>query len=238
MAMLQTWAAPRTLAGKRQQPTVHDTVREAARQSGYHGIVATDYDLDQQAALRVGDLVTERSWLAEISELKTTALGTGHFITIAFNTINQHDAEIGSVRARAFYYRPNAPVSPPRSTPQRTVLDRPTQKKITRTMVVAGALSSNDHDPVHHDHETAQRQGLPDIIVSIVTTSGLICAYGHSRWNITQPRHLRLRLAAPVFPGDVLTFSGQAPQETTLCNGIRMQAAHHRGLHCTATVAP
>jgi len=238
MSMLQTWAAPRTVEGKRRQPTVHARVRQLAREQIYDSVVATNYELDQYADLRVGDLVTESCWVDHVSEPKSTSLGDGQFVTIAFSMVNQDGQEIGSVRARTFYYRPNA--ARPSARPARAVdvLDEAESVEATRTLIIAGALASNDHEPVHHDHDVAREQGLGDIIVSIVTTAGLVCAYGHRRWGIEDPRHLELRLAAPTFPGDVLTFSGEPDPGAIVPGSVRVQAAHARGLHCTAVVAP
>jgi hypothetical protein len=238
LPMLQTWAAPRTPAAKRRRPTVHARVREVARQHGYHSIVATDYELDHRADLRVGDLITERCWVDEVSAQKTTTLGTGHFVTIAFCMADQADNEIGSVRAKTFYYLPETPALHLRRPHLIAALQRPEQVDVTRTVVVAGAFASHDLEPVHHDHETARRQGLPDIIMSIVSTAGLVCAYGRRQWNIPRPRHVRLRLAAPALPGDVVTWSGKELEDATVPRGIQVQAVHGRGVHCTAVVAP
>jgi acyl dehydratase len=199
--------------------------------------------LNQYADLRVNDLVTERCWVDEVSEPKETALGNGQFVTIAFSMVNQTGHEVGSVRARTFYYRPHAATDPrhpgrPVDPQAIEMLETPESVGVTRTLVIAGALASNDHEPVHHDHATALAQGLPDIIVSIVTTAGLVCAYGHRHWGIEHPKSLQLRLAAPTFPGDVLTFSGQAEPEAIVPQTIRVRATHERGTHCTAVVAP
>jgi acyl dehydratase len=238
MSMLQTWAAPRTVAGKRRQPTVHARVRQLAREQFYDSVVATNYELNQYADLCVGDLVTESCWVDHVSEPKSTSLGDGQFVTIAFSMVDQDGQEVGSVRARTFYYRPNATQPPARPARAVEALGQAESVEATRTSIIAGALASNDLEPVHHDHDAAREQGLGDIIVSIVTTAGLVCAYGHRRWGIEDPRHLELRLAAPTFPGDVLTFSGEPDPGAIVPGSLRVQAAHARGLHCSAVVAP
>lgn len=237
MAMLQTWAAPRTAANKRDQPTVHSRVREAARGHGLHSVVATNYELTQHADLRVGDVVTEHCWVDDVSAPKNTALGAGHFVTIAFHMFNQHSELVGEVRARTFYYLPPEAEPAERTRYEPQALDNPEKLELTRTMVIAGAIASNDHEPVHHDHLVARHQGLPDIIVSIVTTAGLVCAYGHQRWDIDRPLHLTLKLAAPAFPEDTLTFSGEPDHAATVTPVIRTLVTHNRGLHCAATLS-
>lgn len=236
MAMLQTWAAPRTRSGKSRHPTVHARVREVAGTYGLSGIVATNYELALHRDLTVNDLVTERCWVDEVSDLKTTALGEGHFVTIAFVLTNQNGTEIGTVRARTFYYRPLDAEQSPTRTADVDELDNPERIHLTRTTIVAGALASNDHEPVHHDHEIAQSQGLPDIIASIITTAGLVCLYSRHRWGIDHPRHLKMRLAAPAFPGDDLVLSGRAEEDASVAPEIRVRAEHARGLHASAMV--
>lgn len=237
MAMLQTWSAPRTRAEKSNRPTVHAQVRKVAGAHGLTGIVATNYELDLHNDLKVNDVVTERCWVDQVSDLKSTALGAGHFVTIAFELTNQNHTAIGTVRARTFYYRPHRDERPAAPAPDRGDLESPEQIHLTRTMVVAGALASNDHEPVHHDHEVANGQGLPDIIVSIITTAGLVCAYGRREWGIDHPRHLAMRLSAPAFPGDDLILSGQQDENAKVTPGIRVRAEHARGLHASGVVA-
>ena len=89
---------------------------------------------------------------------------------------------------------------------------------------MAASLASNDHEPVHHDHEIARAQGLDDIIASIVTTAGLVLRYTGLTAGDAPCRSLSLRLARPAFPGDVLTFraksrSRQRAADST-CAGI------------------
>jgi acyl dehydratase len=238
VAMLQTWAAPRTAAGRRAQPTVHARVRALARSLGYSSVVATDYELVRRGPLRVGTLVTEHCWVEEVTEPKATRLGEGQFATIAFSVRDETGAEVGSVRARTFYYQPPAVPPAPAAPTSPELLERPEPVDVTTTLVVAGALASNDHEPVHHDPAVAHAQGLPDIIVSIVTTAGLVGGYAHSHWGHADPGHVRLRLAAPCFPGDVLTFSGDPEPGAKVRETVRVRATHARGTHCTAVVAP
>lgn len=244
IGMLQTWAAPRTEAGKRANPTVHARVRESAAALGLDSIVATDYELNRYRDLRPGDVVTESCWVADVSDRKSTALGAGHFVTIAFTMRNQAGDLVGTLRARTLYYaagRRRTSSEPNAASPggREPVLQerRPETLDVTRSMVVIGAVVSNDYEPVHHDHEVAHQQGLRDIIISIVTTAGLMCGYATRAWDVSQPSHVSLRLGAPVFPGDRLTFSGEPDQERRIPGRVRVRATHATGLHCAALVA-
>src|SRR3546814_45896 len=68
MSMLQTWAAPRTVEGRRRHPTVHARVRGLAREHGYDSVVATNYELNRSEERRVGKewVSTFRTWWSPI----------------------------------------------------------------------------------------------------------------------------------------------------------------------------
>ena len=239
-AMLQTWTMPIGAAARKAMPTLHTQVRQLSADNGFTAVVATDYEQQYLRPIRPGDMLTERSWIESISPRKTTALGPGHFVTIAFEFRNQHNEPVGEMRSRTMYFTPH----PTRPSPGRaddshepSGIVLPDQTiPLTRTGIITGALASNDHEPVHHDHDVAHRQGLDDIIASIVTTAGLITRYVSS---VTEPatefRRLSLRLARPAFPGDVLTLSGNA-KHTTTGMAIQVDGRHHRGTHVRANV--
>ena len=82
---------------------------------------------------------------------------------------------------------------------------------VTTTLVIAGALASNDFEKVHHDREIAQAQGLRDIIMSIITTTGLVARAARELFPLNNPvREISLRLETPICPGDTLVFSTEA----------------------------
>ena len=80
---------------------------------------------------------------------------------------------------------------------------------LTTTLVVSTALATRDFQDVHHDRDLAQSHGSKDIFLNILTTTGLVQRYvcdwaGHD----ALVRSCELRLGAPAYPGDTLTFSG------------------------------
>ncbi len=123
---------------------MHARVRGLARKHGYDSVVATNYDLNQYADLRVGDLVTERCWVDHVSEAKSTGLGDGQFVTIGFSMVNQEGSRSGLVRARTFYYSANATQVPLRPQPGVDVLDEAESVEATRTPAIAAALASDE----------------------------------------------------------------------------------------------
>lgn len=243
LAMMQTWASPRTTRARQAAPTVHARVRALAAEHGLTHIVATNYELRQTDEVRVGDLVTEASWVEDVSDEKSTALGDGRFVTICFEVRERSGAARGTVRARTFYYRDRAAAArpgPARAADAVEPWERIERLPLSRTTVVTSALASQDHEPVHHDHEVARGQGLPDIITSIVSTAGFLTAYAERFWGSDRLDAISTRLRAPAFPGDVLELSGRdaapEPGRARVPRRIEVQIAHDRGLHCLAEV--
>ena len=83
--------------------------------------------------------------------------------------------------------------------------------RMTPTLIVSTAIATRDFYPVHHDHEFAIRSGSKDIFVNILTTTGLVQRFV-TDWAGPEAlvRSVSIRLGAPCYAGDTLTFSGQA----------------------------
>ncbi|MER6911393.1 MaoC/PaaZ C-terminal domain-containing protein [Streptomyces sp. NPDC000594] len=85
----------------------------------------------------------------------------------------------------------------------------PLEIPITRTLIVAGALASRDHQEVHHDHEAAMAKGSPDIFMNILTTNGLVGRYITDRLGEAAVlRRVAIRLGTPNHPGDTMVLRG------------------------------
>jgi len=110
---------------------------------------------------------------------------------------------------------------------------------ITTTLVVAGAIATRDFTPVHHDRDVAEREGSRDVFLNINTSVGLVERVV-SDWAGPEAvfRSIRLRLGAPGFPGDLLTFSGQvaAVEGEKGTATISLKARDSLGDHAVATV--
>jgi acyl dehydratase len=229
-AMLQTWTMP--ITDRTAHPTLHARVRSLAREAGLTAVVATDYDQEYLRPIHPGARLSERSRVEAVSALKDTALGPGRFVTIRI-TITDADGPVGRIQARTLYFDP----APAMRTPPMVAVDEepddlePLVVPLSRSLVVTASLASNDHEPVHHDHEVARAQGLPDIIASIVTTAGLVLRFTGASAGGAWCRSLRLRLGRPAIPGDVLTLRGRPAGET-----VRVRGEHSRGRHVTAEV--
>ena len=80
---------------------------------------------------------------------------------------------------------------------------------ITTTLVVSTALATRDFQDVHHDRDLAQGHGSKDIFLNILTTTGLVQRFvGEWAGPAALVRACELRLGAPAYPGDTLSFSG------------------------------
>ena len=81
---------------------------------------------------------------------------------------------------------------------------------VTATLIVAGAIASRDFEPVHHDKDEANRRGLPNIIMNILTTNGFIARYV-TDWSGPEARlrSISTRLGVPNFPGDTMKIMGE-----------------------------
>jgi uncharacterized protein len=81
---------------------------------------------------------------------------------------------------------------------------------VTPTFIVSTAIATRDFYPVHHDRDFAVRGGSKDIFLNILTTTGLVERYV-TDWAGPEAivRSVSIRLGAPCYAGDTLTFSGQ-----------------------------
>jgi uncharacterized protein len=110
---------------------------------------------------------------------------------------------------------------------------------ITTTLVVAGAVATRDYTAVHHARAAAQREGSADVFLNINTSVGLLQRVV-SDWAGPEAvfRSIRVRLGAPGYPGDVLTFSGEvaAVDAAAGITVIALKASDSLGDHAVATV--
>lgn len=108
---------------------------------------------------------------------------------------------------------------------------------ITPTTVVSTAIATRDFQDVHHDRVRAQAAGSKDIFINILTTTGLVQRYvtdwaGHD----AQIKSCALRLGAPAYPGDTLTFSGVIVSEGDGVTTIDVTGRVAVGAHVTARI--
>ncbi|WP_306324327.1 MULTISPECIES: bifunctional MaoC family dehydratase N-terminal/OB-fold nucleic acid binding domain-containing protein [unclassified Streptomyces] len=82
--MLQAWTMAGLTSYEGRSPA-HDELFALLDGAGYTSVVATDCEQEYLRPLRPGDAITYDSVIESVSPLKTTKLGTGHFITTRMN---------------------------------------------------------------------------------------------------------------------------------------------------------
>ncbi|MFD5569644.1 MULTISPECIES: MaoC/PaaZ C-terminal domain-containing protein [Streptomyces] len=113
----------------------------------------------------------------------------------------------------------------------------PLEIEITRTLIVAGAIASRDHQDVHHDHEAARQKGSPDVFMNILTTNGLVGRYVTDHFGPAAVlRGVAVRLGAPNHPGDTMVLTGRVEEVDGRTAVVRVTGDNGVGRHVTGTV--
>ncbi|WP_083607854.1 MaoC family dehydratase N-terminal domain-containing protein [Thalassospira sp. TSL5-1] len=242
LAMLHFWTVWETT---RHPMSVNQRLRSEMTASGYPAIVATNYELEQFRPARIGDTLTTRICLEDISELKQTPLGAGHFATERHEFLREDGEILGKLRIRCLFFKPGAPTvsrsatrtpptaSMPKAASETTNLST-LEIPVSATTIISGALAFNDFELVHHDRNVAKSQGLPDIIMNSATSLGLV--YRYIMETVPSERKLTriaMKLGTPCVPGDILSFKGSHSADFTL----DIRAMTGRGEHLKATAS-
>ena len=108
---------------------------------------------------------------------------------------------------------------------------------ITPTLIVSTAIATRDFQDVHHDRDIAQAAGSKDIFMNILTSTGLaeryVVDWAGPQTNVTG---IAIRLGAPAYPYDTLTFSGEVTSVEDGIATIQVTGAVSLGSHVTGTV--
>ena len=139
------------------------------------------------------------------------------------------------------FFRPSRPERRRETLPRDQVKEgqvlAPCPVPITATLIVASAIASRDYQDVHHDRELAVLRGSPDIFMNILTTSGLTSRYV-TDWAGPEAilRKLSIRLGAPNYPHDAMTFYGKVNSVLDGRVEVGVQGLNRLGPHVTGTV--
>lgn len=263
-AMMQMWTmrdvnmtyAPGSTSDAPYQ--VFDTLTE----HGFAGNVAVSYDITFHRYLKEGDRAHHYTTVVNISELKDTALGEGHFVTERVEYLDQHDELFAEALITYLQYRPHAqsadqgdsqapaPLDIPASpwTPDFAELDVAQLTvdqalpelaiPITHKLIVSGAVATQDFIDVHHNAPAAKAAAMPDIFMNILTTSGL-CARYLSDWAgpASRLKKLSFRLMAPNTPGDTMVMQGRIAALDGSDVSVEFGGRNGRGYHVTGSAA-
>lgn len=107
----------------------------------------------------------------------------------------------------------------------------------TPTFVISSALATRDFQDVHHDRDLAIARGSQDIFINILTTTGLVQRFV-SGWAGPQAvfKSISIRLGAPCYAGDTLTFSGHVSGEDGREREVTVTGRCRLGHHVTGTI--
>jgi 3-oxo-4,17-pregnadiene-20-carboxyl-CoA hydratase beta subunit len=116
----------------------------------------------------------------------------------------------------------------------------PREIPITPALIVGGAMASRDFTPVHHDKKAAQKGGLPDIFMNILTSNGLMGSYV-TNWAgpDSTTKKIDLKLGAPNLPGFVMTVTGQVKAKDVASGLVDIEVLGENnvwGMHMQGTV--
>jgi len=110
---------------------------------------------------------------------------------------------------------------------------------VTVALVAGGAIATRDYFPGHHDAEAARALGSPHIFMNILTTNGLVQRFVED-WSGPQGRlcDLKIKLGAPNYPGDTMTFSGTVTDKRASDRTVEiaLKGNNSMGSHVTGTV--
>jgi uncharacterized OB-fold protein len=79
---------------------------QALDEAGFTAVVATNLEQEYLQYLKLGDLLTQKVFLEEVSDEKRTALGTGHFLNYRYEFTDQRGTLVGRMRFRILKFRP------------------------------------------------------------------------------------------------------------------------------------
>jgi uncharacterized OB-fold protein/acyl dehydratase len=87
---------------KNEQQRLHNLLEK----NGYTGVLGTNTEENYTRYLRLGERITARTVIQEISEEKATGVGLGYFITTLTRFENQDGDELGSMMFRVLRFKP------------------------------------------------------------------------------------------------------------------------------------
>ena len=104
--MLQAWIMrgfrPRPVEGGSEQ----DRLMQLLDEAGFTSVVATNCEQEYQRYLRLGDRLTNTSFIESVSAEKTTALGVGHFVTTRQEYRDAAGELVGTMTFRILKFKP------------------------------------------------------------------------------------------------------------------------------------
>jgi len=257
-AMVQGWCLPSI---SRQYPPGSAKERpyevlDILTRHGFPGNVAVSYDQQFLQPVELGDDLHYFVEPINVTDEKTTRLGTGHFITCLEEYRNQDHVVVYESRTTYFGFKgldlgsdggeqverdPGAILRPPDDYEAEVEWrDRGSSFEpgasigelhipVTSSRIAACALASRDWMPMHHSRESAMGQGQPDIFMNILTTGGFV---GRFLTDWAGPgstvSSVKFALGVPNYPGDHMILSGRV-EDSREENGVTHVKVGYQG---------
>jgi uncharacterized OB-fold protein len=117
-AMLQVWCMEGPVANNYPPGSTTDNPYEVLKlmeAQGFASVVAVNSELSFDRAVREGERLYYTTRLDSVGDEKTTALGTGFFVTLIMSYFAEQDGgdeKVGQLLFRVFKFRPANPVKP------------------------------------------------------------------------------------------------------------------------------
>ena len=112
-AMIQVWTMP-GLHGTRAGDDPLGQINQVLDEAGYTSVVATNCDQAYHRYLKLGEQLTVRARLLDVTGPKRTALGEGWFVTTR-STWFSDDEPVATMDFRILKFRPSQPATTPAS---------------------------------------------------------------------------------------------------------------------------
>jgi acyl dehydratase len=108
---------------------------------------------------------------------------------------------------------------------------------LSASLIVAGAVASRDFTPVHHDKSAAQKTGMQDVFMNILTTEGFVSRFV-TDWAgpDARIRKLSVKLGGPNLPGDTMVMTGTVKAKESSDVVVEVVGKNAWGNHVTAAV--
>lgn len=110
---------------------------------------------------------------------------------------------------------------------------------ITTSLIVAGALASQDYTPVHHDKSAAQATGMQDVFMNILTTNALVSRFVTEWAGPNAPvKGMSVKLGTPNLPGDTMKLTGSVTAKDDAAGVVEVSVtgSNSWGDHVNGTV--
>jgi hypothetical protein len=112
---------------------------------------------------------------------------------------------------------------------------------LTPTLIVSTAIATRDFQDVHHDRDIAQAAGSKDIFMNILTSTAFVERYvgdwvRSSTGSGAEIRGIAIRLGAPAYPYDTLTFTGSVESVSDGIAVVKVTGSVSLGDHVVGTV--